>query len=72
MTRHRCHPGQELILTLHVSGDFNGEDVTAEIMRVEARHDDPIWKFEVGVRFAEPLSEALLAELERRAAGGGR
>jgi serine/threonine protein kinase len=68
VTRHRCHPGQELILTLHLSGDFNGQDVTGEIMRVEARRDDPIWKFEVGVRFAEPLSEDLLAEIERRAA----
>jgi serine/threonine protein kinase len=34
----------------------------------QERLADPIWKFEVGVRFAEPLSEALLEEIERRAA----
>jgi len=70
VTRHQCHPGQELVLTLHVSGAFHGQDVSAEVVRVEARHADPIWKFEVGVRFPVPLAEGLLEELERRAARG--
>src|SRR6185295_9167135 len=57
VTRHQCQPGQNPILTLHVSGDFNGQEVAAEVLRVEARHADPIWKFEVGVRFYVPLGE---------------
>ena len=68
VTRHQCHPGQKLLLTLHVTGPFHGQDVTTEVVRVEARHNDPIWKFEVGVRFEEPLAAGLLEEIERRAA----
>ena len=68
-TRHPCHPGQELVLTLHWSGEHHGESVNATVVRVEARRDDPIWKFDVGVRFEAPLADAFVDEIERRAAG---
>jgi serine/threonine-protein kinase len=71
-TRHPCHPGQELGLTLHWSGQHHGHNVSAVVVRVEVRQGDPIWKFDVGVRFEAPLDDALVLEIERRAAATGR
>jgi serine/threonine-protein kinase len=66
-TRQRCEPNQELVLTLHIQGLEKGEDVSARVVRVE-----PIvgtmWRYEVGVQFATPLSDAILRAIEERAA----
>jgi serine/threonine protein kinase len=66
VTRNECHLEQELVLTLHLDSADHGEVVSARVTRVTPRADD-VWKFEVGVRFVEPLSDELIARLEARA-----
>lgn len=66
-TRHLCHPGETLRLALQLGGKHHGESVSARVIRVGARTDDPIWKFDVGVQFDVPLGDELLSEIERRA-----
>ena len=65
-TRRSWQPEQLVLLTLYLDDAFEGESLQAFVVRVSQR-DDPIWKFEVGVRFEQPLSEALLARLEAKA-----
>ena len=66
-TRQRCEPNQELVLTLHLRGPDQGEDLAARVVRIE-----PIigtmWRYEVGVQFEKPLSDAMLRAIEERAA----
>jgi hypothetical protein len=40
--------------------------MAARVVRVRP-HADEIWRFEVGVRFTDPLSDELVARLEARA-----
>jgi serine/threonine protein kinase len=68
-TRHQCHPGDVLELALQLGGKHHGESVSAHVVRVRARTGDPIWRFDVGVRFDVPLADGLLTEIERRATG---
>jgi hypothetical protein len=56
-------------LALHLQGSHHGTVVSAKVVRVASRKDDPIWKFDVGVQFQQPLDDALVGEIERRAAG---
>jgi serine/threonine protein kinase len=66
LTRHACETGQELWLTLHLESAEHGEALCARVVRASP-HADAVWQFEVGVRFEEPLSDALLARLEAKA-----
>jgi serine/threonine protein kinase len=66
-TRHRCEPNQELLLTLHLRGPNEGDDVLARVVRVVPL-TGAVWKYEVGVQFDTPLPEATLNEIEKRAA----
>jgi serine/threonine protein kinase len=66
-TRHQCHPGETLRLALQLGGKHHGESISARVIRVGARTNDPIWKFDVGVEFDLPLDDELLGEIERRA-----
>ncbi len=66
-TRHRCEPGHELVLTLHLKGPNEGEDVLARVVRITPLTGS-MWRFEVGVEFDAPLPEATLREIEQRAA----
>jgi hypothetical protein len=70
-TRHPCEPNQELLLTLHLTGPEEGEDVLARVVRV-APLQGSMWKFEVGVQFDTPLPDATLREIEMRAARNAR
>ena len=65
LTRHPFRVGQALVLTLHLESAEQGEPVEAHVTRVEP-HKQAVWKFRVGVRFAEPLGEDLLARLAMR------
>jgi eukaryotic-like serine/threonine-protein kinase len=65
-TRQICELNQELVLTLHLKGPESGEDISARVVRV-TRLSGTMWRFEVGVQFETPLSDATLAEIERRA-----
>lgn len=73
VTRQACELHQELGLTLHLESADAGEELRAVVVRscLWNRADNPLWKFEVGVRFLEPISDALLARIERRAIQGG-
>jgi len=67
VTGHACKANQQLVLTIHIKNPHEGEIVFARVVRVTPR-SDPFWKFEVGVQFESPLSEALLQEIQARAA----
>jgi eukaryotic-like serine/threonine-protein kinase len=66
LTRHPFRVGQVLVLSLHLDNAQQGEVVPAHVTRVEP-HQQAVWKFRVGVRFAAPLSPDLLARLEIKA-----
>ncbi len=66
LTGHACQLEQELILTLHLDSAHHGEVVPARVTRIRRRLD-AIWRYEVGVRFVETLSDELIARLEARA-----
>ena len=65
-TRRSWQEEQSIALTLHLDSAYEGETVHAQVVRVSAR-DTPLWKFEVAVRFKEPLSDELLGRIEARA-----
>ena len=65
-TRRSCELGQVIALTLHLDSADRGESVDACVVRVSER-DDQFWKFEIAVRFIEPLSDELLARVEAKA-----
>jgi serine/threonine protein kinase len=69
-TRQICELNQELVLTLHLKGPDSGEDISARVVRV-TRLSGTMWRFEVGVRFETPLSDAALYEIEQRAKARG-
>ena len=58
--------GDDVELTLHLDSAVRGESFRASVVRVR-RREDPFWRFEIGVRFAEALPEALVHRLEARA-----
>ena len=64
-TRQPCEPNQELLLTVHLDGPDRGENVPAHVVRVSPMKTS-IWRFEVGIRFDQPLSDALLRQIEQR------
>lgn len=66
VTRRSWGVGQIIRLSLHLDSPDRGELVDAAIVRASER-EDPFWKFEIGVRFAEPLPPDLLARLEAKA-----
>jgi serine/threonine-protein kinase len=66
-TRQRCEPNQEILLTLHLKGPDQGEDVAARVVRIEPLTGS-MWRYEVGVQFATPLSDSTLRAIEERAA----
>jgi serine/threonine protein kinase len=66
-TRQRCEPNQEILLTLHLKGPDQGEDIAARVVRIE-RLTGSMWRYEVGVQFATPLSDSILRAIEERAA----
>ena len=59
-------PAQILQLELYLDSPTEGELVSAQVVRVLPRTDS-FWKFEVAVRFVEPLSPALVARLKAKA-----
>jgi hypothetical protein len=65
-TQRPWPPEQALELRLHLDSPTEGELISAHVVRVSTR-DDPFWKFEIAVRFADPLSEELLARIEAKA-----
>lgn len=67
-TRHAYEPGEVLILALQLHGEHHGREVVVEVVRVEPREGDPVWRHDVGVRFSPPLSDSLMHEIEKRAA----
>ena len=69
-TRRSWACEQAITLTLHLDSAYDGETVLAHIVRVTAR-DAGLWKFDVAVRFAEPLAEEVLARIEARARARG-
>ncbi|HTQ03175.1 MAG TPA: serine/threonine-protein kinase [Polyangiaceae bacterium] len=66
LTRHPFRVGQPLLLTLHLESAEHGEPVQAQVTRVEP-HEEAMWKFRVGVRFDEPLSDELFSLVETKA-----
>lgn len=64
-TQRAWKPEQALELRLHIDSPTDGEVVTARVVRVSPR-DDPYWKFEVAVRFSEPLAEDLLLRIQAK------
>jgi hypothetical protein len=61
VTRNECKVGQELVLTLHLDANDIGESVAAEVERVDPRgRGDLLWKYQVSVRFKQPLADHLL------------
>lgn len=58
--------GDDVELTLHLDSAVNGESFRANVVRVR-RREDPFWRFEIGVRFAEALPEGFVRRLESRA-----
>ncbi len=66
-TRNSYDRHESLILALQLYGEHRGQQVAAEVVHVEPRTEDPIWRFNVGVRFKTPLEDALMREIERRA-----
>ncbi len=69
-TRRSWECEQTITLTLHLESAYEGDTVFAQVVRVVAQ-DNPLWKFDIAVRFAEPLSEELLARIEARARARG-
>ena len=69
-TRRSWACEQAITLTLHLDSAYDGETVLAHIVRVTPR-DAGLWKFDVAVRFAEPLAEEVLARIEARARARG-
>jgi serine/threonine protein kinase len=67
-TQRSWDPEQELELKLHLDSPTDGELISARVVRV-SRRDDPFWKFEVAVRFADLLPEELVARIEAKARG---
>jgi len=65
-TRRGWEFEQTIALTLHLDSAYEGDTVLAQVVRVVAK-DNPFWKFDVAVRFLEPLSEQLLLRIEARA-----
>lgn len=65
-TQRPRRPEQALELKLHLDSPTEGELVSAHVVRVSPR-DDPFWKFEIAVRFADLLPEELLARIEAKA-----
>ena len=65
-TRRSWECEQTIALTLHLDSAYEGETVLAQVVRI-APQDHPFWKFDVAVRFLEPLSEELLLRIEARA-----
>jgi len=65
-TRRSWARGEAVTLTLHLDSAFEGDTVHAHIVRVEA-FNTPLWKFEVAVHFASPLSLEILGRIEARA-----
>jgi serine/threonine protein kinase len=73
LTRHPFRLGQPLILTLHLESADWGEDVAAQVVHVEP-HAQAVWKYRVGVRFDDLLSDDLFSRVETKARskpGGG-
>ncbi len=66
-TRNAYDRHESLILALQLYGEHRGRQVAAEVIHVEPRAEDPIWRYNVGVRFKVPLEDALMTEIERRA-----
>lgn len=66
LTRHPFRVGQALMLTLHLESAEYGEDLGAQVLHVEP-HQEAVWKYRVGVRFDQPLSDELFARVETRA-----
>lgn len=66
VTRRSWSVGHVISLSLHLDSPDRGELVDAAIARVSER-EDPFWKFEIGVRFVEPLPPELLARVEAKA-----
>lgn len=66
LTRHPFRVGQALVLSLHLDSPEHGEPVNAQVTGVEP-HAQAVWKFRVGVRFLEALSDDLRARLELKA-----
>jgi hypothetical protein len=71
ITSHPCRLDQVLHLSFQIFGDQYGTVVPARVVRVGGRAGDPLWRFDVGVRFEEPLGAELLAEIEKRAEQAG-
>lgn len=71
VTRYPCQPNQQLVLTIHTKSAHEGDIVFARVVRVMQR-DDPLWKFEAGVHFENPLSDGLIRDIEERASRGTR
>jgi serine/threonine protein kinase len=69
-TRRSWECEQTLALTLHLDSAHEGDTVHAQVVRIVAQ-DHPFWKFDVAVRFVEPLSEELLLRIEARARARG-
>jgi serine/threonine protein kinase len=67
VTRNAYAPHESLILALQLYGEHRGQEVAAEVVHVEPRSEDPIWRYNVGVRFKSPLQGPLMREIERRA-----
>jgi len=65
-TRRSWECEQTIVLTLHLDSAYEGDTVLAQVVRAVPR-ENPLWKFDVAVRFAEPLSEAMLKRIEARA-----
>jgi len=70
-TRRRWECEQTITLTLHIDSAYEGATVRAQVVRV-AERDSPLWKFDIAIRFLEPLSEELLARVEAKARTRGR
>ena len=70
-TQTAWEPAQVLELELYLDSPTEGELVSAQVVRVSPRTDS-FWKFEVAVRFVEPLSPAFVARLKSKAKRPGR
>ena len=61
LTQQSLQPGDQLDLSLHLSGDPSGHvrQALAEVIRIEELDPDTtdLWFFGVGVRFCEELSD---------------
>lgn len=58
LTRSKLAVGDDLHLNLHLTDDGPGVPVRASVVRVIARlAKREVWKYEVGVEFAAPITE---------------